>query len=212
MFRHSWEVQPGMGEAILAGIGADVRKRRQMAPSTAMLELLAEVYEKTAEILVEEQQLEDPVSAYDGNSRYENVIMPFVDVETEQLEKAQAVRTLMGEARRFGRKEYLGRDPDWRTRIEPLESGVVGWKVTGGAGGNPDKGKLRMLEEGEVREGRGGMIGSIVSAPEQGGELTMDFEGAERLVRIRQGIHVTGLVSPENGDPQVDLQIFQKAA
>jgi hypothetical protein len=67
-----------------------------------------------------------------------------------------------------------------------------------------------MLEEGEVIQGLSGAIGLIASAPEEGGELVMDFPGERRGLQIRQGIHITGLVSPETGDPQIDLQILMK--
>jgi hypothetical protein len=207
MFKRSWEVQPGMGEAILTGLGNDVHMRKRLGPSTPRLILLGDVHEQTADILIAERLRE--VATVEDDISLEALTRRFTRAEQTQLAKARAMRSLIERVEELEGREYLGNDHIWRVRINPLESGVVGWKATGG-GGNSGEGEMQMLKAGKVKEGMSGVVGSITSVPELGGELVMDFEGEDRLLPRRKGIHVTGLVSPETGDPQVDLQILAK--
>lgn len=119
----------------------------------------------------------------------------------------QDVRTRQLEA-----KEYLGDIPHWRFRLEVIEAGVVEWKKMGAAGGGDEPKDSGILMPGEVVQGLSGAVGLIARAPESGGELVYDFPGETRKPwQIRQGMHITGLVSVETGEPNVDLQIFMKA-
>lgn len=205
MFR-KWEVQRGRGDAILGDIGHDVRARRQLGPSIPMMGLIAQAHVQTADILLagQAQRTRLPYDA-ELESRFSDVS---ANLTQRQLEAASDIYRLIEEARELEEREYLGEsDPDFRVRIKALESGVVGWRASGSAGGSETKGETELLEEGEVREGKGGAIRSITSAPHLGGELVMDFAGRNP---VRKGIHVTGLVSPETGIQQVEMAILMK--
>ncbi len=204
-----WEVQPGMGEEILAGIGRDVRARRQIGPSIQMMELIALAHEGTADTLHEEHM----DRAADADERvFEALVREYEGAEYGQRSQAEDMRARIGEARRLAGKEHLGNRPHWRFRLEALEADECGWKKMGAAGGGDEAKDSGILEPGEVIHGLSGAVGLITSAPESGGELVYDFPGEIRKPwQIRQGMHVTGLVSVETGDPNVDLQIFMKA-
>lgn len=201
-----WEVQPGLGEAILAGIGNDVNRRRQIGPSIPTMELVAQANIQTADILLARQTQRTRVP-FDMD--HESPLSDYAARLTQrQLQAALDLRKLIEEAREIEEREHWGQGhPHFRVRIKALEPDAVGWRKSGSAGGSPTKGKQEILEPGEARTGRSGSIGSIASAPHLGGQLLMDFEGMNPL---RKGIYVTGLVSPDTGEPQVDLQILTK--
>ncbi len=203
-----WEVQPGLGREILAGLGNDVIARQKIGPSVTMMDLIAQAHEETADILhaehmgrvadADERALEALAGEYEG-------------AEHGQRSRAEDVRAKIGEARRLAGKEYLGNIPHWRFQLEVLRPGMVEWKKMGAAGGGDVAKDSAILSPGEVIHGLSGAVGRLSSAPETGGELVMDFPGeTKKPLQIRQGIHITGLVSPETGEPQVDLQIFMK--
>lgn len=204
----SWEVQPGLGAEILSGLGNDVRERRALGPPMPQLLLLAEVYEQSADILREEHM--NLVSAVSANTELAALLRRFGGTdERVQMSRYEYTQALIAKAQKIDSREYLGNDHNWRFRIRPLVSEAVGWKVTGG-GGNSGEGETLLLPTDEVREGRSGVVGSITSSTEVGGELVIDLPGKERILPRRRGVHITSLVSPQTGDAQVDLEILVK--
>ncbi len=203
-----WELQPGMGEAILAGIGQDVRERRQIGPSVTMMDLIAQAHEATADVL----HAENMELVADADERaLEALAGEYEGAEYAQRSQAEDMRARIGEARRIAGKEHLGNIPQWRFRLEVLEAGVVEFKKMGAAGGGNKAKDSGILKPGEVIQGLSGAVGLITSAPESGGELIYDFPGdVRRPWHIRQCMHVTGLVSVETGEPNVDLQVLMK--
>ena len=196
-----------MGEAILAGIGHDVRTRQELGPSIPEMHRRALIHERVSETL----RTSDPRN---GSSPFD-VELDLLPVRADKsgqnrMEAAIAIHRLIAAARAIEGRKYLGNDHNWRFRMEVLEPDAVEWRKMGAAGGGDKVKDSRMLEEREVVHGLSGAVGLIASAPEAGGELVMDFPGERRGFRTRQGIHITGLVSPEDGKPQVDLQILNR--
>lgn len=203
----SWEIQPGLGEDILEDMGEVVRERKKLGPSTPDMKFLAGIHYWSVDLLIARRVPE--ITSLMASHDAEPVSLRLSPEEYEQYVKAEQLATRIKRAEELEGIRYLDAGQNWRVRLEPFESGVVQWRASGGAGGGSG-GKSRLLERGEVMEGRNGTIGAIDSVPAIGGELIMDFEGEERFLPLRKGIHVTGLVSPETGEPQADLQILEK--
>lgn len=196
-----------MGEAIVAGISHDVHARRELGPSIATMQRTALIHEYIAEVLRARHSHNGPVPF--------DVELDLLPVRADKsgqshMEAAIAVHRLMAAARGVEGRKYMGSDHNWRFRLEVLASDAVEWKKMGAAGGGDEAKHSRTLEQGEVVHGLSGTVGLIAAAPLVGGELAMDFPGKIRGLQTRQGIHITGLVSPQTGDPQVDLQIFAR--
>lgn len=189
------------------GIGRDVRARRELGRSMFRTSVFAIACRQSAEVL-EEENLYSFFSKFDIRTAEEIALLEKARGADEEL------IALMTETQELDGKKYINRDdPKFRFVLRVLEEGdgLVSWRESGAAGGNDTKGEAVMLEAGEEREGEGGAIRSIASAPHIGGRLTADFPGKEVWwLPRRKGLYVDGLVSPETGDPQVDLQILMK--
>lgn len=203
----SWEIQTGLGEEILRDIGEVVRERKELGPPTEDLEFLAAVHYQSASLLVA-RRLPDVAAGLNGPDA-EAVDVRLSPDEYDQYLKALRMETLINRARNLGDTTYLDNSHMWRVRIEPFLSGAVELAVTGGGGSSGVK-KSRMLEVGETIEGKSGVIGAIKASPSVGGEVIFDFPGEERPLPRRQGVHVTGLVSPDTGEEQASLEILAR--
>ncbi len=199
--------RPGVGEAIVAGIGQDVRTRRELGPSVAIMQRTALVHEYISEVLRAKH-------SRNGSFPFD-VELDLLPVRADRsgqshMEAAIAIHRLIAAARDVEGRKYMGSDHNWRFRMEVLASEAVEWKKKGAAGGKGAVKNSRTLERGEIIHGLSGTVGLIASDPDAGGRLVMDFPGERRGFQTRQGIHITGLVSPETGEPNVDLQIMMR--
>lgn len=204
--RKSWEVQHGKGARILAQLGKDTQLRARLGVPTSQLRLEAAGADLHASEIIYAQLTELALVA--GTVSCEAIIGRLSLPEQRQLVTAQVGRSLVSMVDEFESRRYLTPEPhSWGVRITPLFEDAVYWKVVSGWPKVRER-ESRTLQIGEIREGNTGFSGSIISAPAIGGQLVM-YSGGNPLERNM--IYVTGLVSPQTGDPQAELEILAKS-
>jgi hypothetical protein len=203
----SWEVQQGRGARILAGLGQDVRLRATFGGPTARLEAEAAEAEKAAEAIVDYgiQKTTADRRVVTSSSLFDQLLRS----QQRHLAQAQIGRSLLEELHQLEGKNYLrtasygGRD-NLRVRVIPLIPDAVRWDSNEGWRNEP---KSEMLSVGDAKEGRFGYNHLLISAPDLGGQLTMYDRTGHIFYRPAM---VTGLVSPETGEPQVELEVLAR--
>lgn len=204
-----WEIQPGRGERILAGLGEDVQLRAKF-PSTSWLQNEVTLGEDAAESIITRGM---KALAADNVGFGSGLILGrLMAAEKRSLAATHIGNGLLDKIEQLERKSYLEANPDeWRAHlgvlITPLVPDAVFWHVTSGWPRTRER-ETRMLHVGEERGGRFTMHDSFISAPDVGGQLTI-MAGWNMLEG--NGVTVTGLVSPETGEPQVDLEVLARA-
>ncbi|HEY5442164.1 MAG TPA: hypothetical protein VIJ68_01350 [Candidatus Saccharimonadales bacterium] len=203
-----WEIQPGVGARILEGLGEDVRLRAQLGPPTAQLEAEA-IEARTAVGAIINYGYEKTVADL-GVVTARPLVDRLLREQQRHLAKAQAGAVLLQrikdlEGRTHLQKASDQRRDDLRVRMVALVPYAVerhyeeGWF---------NERTSKTLQPGEELEGclRDLLDDSIISAPTVGGRLTMESE----RVFSWQSRTVTGLVSPETGEPQVELEVLAR--
>jgi hypothetical protein len=201
----SWEIQPGKGADILASIGEDVRLHASLGVPTAQLEA-----KEASEAIVDYGF--EKTAAEVGVVTARSLLNRLMRAQQLQLAEAHVGHILATRIHSLERNNHLqtasyNRRDNLRVRIVPLVAEAVFWHVTSGWPRGRE-GETRMLQAGEEREGHFGFNHSLISAPAVGGRLALD---AGRGFLEPHGVIVTGLVSPETGEPQVDLEILTRA-
>jgi hypothetical protein len=207
--RKSWEIQPGRGARILEGLGKDVHMRAKLGLPTPQLRAEAAQAEEAAEAIISRGIR--TLAAGDTAITRNLLLNRLMVAEQKSLATTRIGTTLLDNIEELENKPYLESDPcEWRAHqkvtITPLVEDAVFWDVTSGWSRTRERG-TRMLRVGEEREGRFTMHDSLISAPALGGQLTIT-SGWNFLEGL--GVTVTGLVSPETGEPQVDLEVLAR--
>jgi hypothetical protein len=204
-----WEIQPGAGAKILESLGKDVRLRARLGPPTAQLRAQAAESEAAAQTIA--KRAARNLLAGDTAVTRNMLLNRLMVAEQRSLATTQIGGILLTHIQKLERKNYLEADPlEWRShlavRVTPLVPDTVFWKVDSGSRRRSER-ETRMLEVGEARQGRFTRTDSLISAPELGGQLTL-MSGYSYL----EGDHITviGLVSPQTGEPQVDLDVLAR--
>lgn len=205
-----WEIQTGRGASILTDLGEAVRLRARLGPPTAQLEDEEVEARKASEALVD--------YGLEKTSADLKVITarPLVDrlMRAQQLHLAETEvgRILVDRIHNLEGKNHLQtasyhRRDNLRVHIVPLVSDAVFWHVRSGWPKMRER-ETRMLEAGEEREGYVGALESLIAAPAVGGQLALAWGGS---FIERNLVHATGLVSPQTGEPQVELEVLARA-